>query len=299
MTLKEAIYLVRPYSLPASVSPVLVAVTAFLLEGSFQSTQSLWAGILCLLVALLGQCFCNVVNDVADFRSGADSGERKGFDRIVASGIISLKTAQKAALLLGIATVLVGLVVIFLSGNLWLLLLGVFVILGAYAYSAGPFPFAYHALGEVAVFVFYGLVATAGTYYVATGTISLNILLLGAAMGLASVNILLVNNYRDAESDAKVKKTTIAVLFGAELLPRLYTSNILLILLCLIPYYNWLNLLLIVPFFLFEIRLSKALKTLQGEALNRILEKTAKGVLLLSVSLILILLSYHLIPSLA
>lgn len=295
MTLKEAIYLVRPYSLPASTSPVLVAIATFLLEGSFLTTRSMWAGVLCFFVALIGQCFCNVVNDIADFKSGADQVERKGFERIVASGIVSLKIARRVAILLAIFTALTGALVVFLSGNLWLLLLGLFVLLGAYAYSAGPFPLAYNSLGEVAVFIFYGLVATMGTYYVATSMITRNIFLLGAAMGLASVNILLINNYRDAESDRKVGKKTIAVRFGEDLLPQLYTTNILLILLCIIPYYNWLTLLLIIPFFIFEMRLSKDMKREKGNALNRVLAKTAKGVLILAISLILILLAHHLI----
>lgn len=300
MTLKQAIYLVRPYSLPASVSPVLVGITYYLTEQSVFSLRAVWASILCLFVALLGQCFCNVINDVADYESGVDLNGRSGFDRIVASGKVSLKTAKKASWILAIVTAILGLLTIIVSGNLWLLLLGVFVLLGAYAYSAGPFPFAYHALGELAVFVFYGLVATMGTYYVATGQITLKIILLGMAMGLASVNILLVNNYRDVVEDREANKKTIAVIFGAELLPKLYSSNTLLILFCLIPFYNWLTLFLIIPFFLYEIRLSRRMMMLKGGALNKILSATAKGVLLLAITIIVFLLvnRFIVLPSL-
>lgn len=292
MTIKEAVYLVRPYSLPASISPVLVAITAFLTDGNYISIRTLLGGIGCFFVALFGQCFSNIVNDLADFETGADSVDRKGFDRIIASGIVEKKAAKQVAFVFALLTVIIGLLVILLVGNFWLLLLGLIVLWAAYSYTAGPFPLSYHALGEVAVFIFYGLVATIGPYYVATGMITWSICLLACAMGFASVNILLVNNYRDVASDAKVGKNTIAVRFGAELLPILYTTNILLVILCIIPYYNAVTILLIVPYFLFAMRLSRQMKTHTGAALNRTLSKTALSVLLLAMTLIVILLVY-------
>lgn len=290
MTTKEAIYLLRPYSLPASSSPVLVAIAAFAIEGSATSSRSFWAGVACLLVALLAQCFCNVVNDLADYKKGADLPSRKGFDRIVASGIVSYEAAMRVAVGLGIATAIVGLGVVLLASNWILLLLGALVLVGAVLYSAGPFAWAYNALGEVAVFLFYGLAATMGTYYVATNTLTWNIFFLGSAMGLASVNILLINNYRDAQHDAEVGKRTIAVLFGKELLPKIYSSNILLILLCIAPYYNAYTLLMVIPYFLHKIRLAKQVRVLEGEALNGVLARTAQAVLLLAVTLVAVLL---------
>lgn len=296
MTLKQIFYLTRPHTLPASVSPVIVGLLLAVMEGTHYTTPSLWAGVLCVFVATFAQALSNVVNDLADFKKGADVNRNAGFERLLASGRLSYNSVRNVAVGLVILTALLGLFVVALAGNWWLLLVGGVILLGAFMYSSGQYAFAYHGLGEVAVFLFFGWVAMGGTYYVMEGTITLNLVLLASAMGLANVNILLVNNYRDVEEDKASGKRTLAVRYGAELMPLLYSTNILLVTLLIIPYYNRFTIWLMIPFLLESLHLNKGLKHMEGKALNTVLSKTAKGVLLLAISLVAIIAIYNYLP---
>ena len=199
----------RPRTLPAAVAPVVVGSALAWRAGAFSEAASM----LCLAFSLLVQIGANFANDYYDFVHGADTRERVGPVRAVASGRVRPATMRRAMwLVLGLAFVM-GLALIA-WGGWWLVAVGVACIAGAIAYTGGPYPLGYHGLGDLFVFVFFGLVAVGVTFYVQAGRITLAALLAGAAIGALATNILLVNNYRDAASDARAGKRTVVVRFG-------------------------------------------------------------------------------------
>lgn len=272
----------RPKTLPASLSPVLVGSALAWREGLFRPVPAL----LCLGVALLAQIASNFANDYFDFKKGADTPGRMGPERAVASGWITPRAMLRAALLtLGVAC-LAGCMLLFYAG--WELIpVGVAIAICVLAYSAGPFPLAYNGLGDVCVLLFYGIVPVCFTYYVQTLSFSLLALLMSLAVGFLSVNILVVNNYRDyAEDKAAAKRTTI-VLFGRRFGRWLYLVNGLLSLLLAFPLLldtegsRW-KMVLLAGFFVLFIATWRELGRREGRALNRILAHTARNLFLFS-----------------
>ncbi len=199
----------RPRTLPAAVAPVLVGAGLAAHEGVFQPA----AAALCLGFALLVQIGTNFANDYYDFLRGADTAERVGPRRAVAAGLISPATMRRAMMATFAAAFLAGLGLIFWGGP-WLLAVGVASIACGIAYTGGPWPLAYHGLGDVFVFLFFGLVAVGGTYFVQAQRLTLDAVLAGVPVGLLAANILVVNNYRDVETDAKAGKRTLVVQLG-------------------------------------------------------------------------------------
>lgn len=199
----------RPRTLPAAVSPVLAGAALARHDGSFAPAPT----ALCLGFALLVQIGTNFANDYYDFVKGADTAARVGPRRAVAAGLIAPAAMKRAMLAVFAAAFLTGLGLVAWGGP-WLLAIGVASILCGYAYTGGPYPLAYHGLGDVFVFLFFGLVAVGGTYFVQTRSVTVDALLVGAAIGALSANILVVNNYRDVETDAAAGKRTLVVRFG-------------------------------------------------------------------------------------
>lgn len=199
----------RPRTLPAAVAPVLVGTALAWHDGRLVGG----AAVLCLVFALLVQIGTNFANDYFDFVKGADTAARVGPRRAVAAGLVSPATMKRAMILTFIAAFAAGLGLL-LWGGPWLLLIGVTSILCGIAYTGGPYPLAYHGLGDVFVFIFFGLVAVGGTYFVQAGAVTLDTLLAGTAIGALSANILVVNNYRDADTDAAAGKRTLVVRLG-------------------------------------------------------------------------------------
>ncbi len=199
----------RPRTLPAAVAPVLTG-TAF----AWRHGSVVWpAAAACLGFALLIQIGTNFANDYYDFVKGADTKERVGPRRAVASGLVSPAAMKLAAALTFTAAFLVGLSLLKYGG--WpLLAIGVASIVCGYAYTGGPYPLGYNGLGDVFVFVFFGLVAVGATYFVQAGRLVPDVWLGALAIGLLAANILLVNNYRDVETDARAGKRTTVVRFG-------------------------------------------------------------------------------------
>lgn len=201
----------RPKTLPAAVAPILVGTGVAIHEHGFHALSAVMA----LLTALLLQIAANFANDALDFKRGADTAERMGPTRVTSSGLISHRAVMIAtgvALALAIAT---GLVLVARGG--WpLLLLGIAAVICAVAYTGGPFPIGYLGLGEVFVFLFFGLAAVTGTAWVQT--LDLTPLALAAAIppGALAVGILIINNLRDLPTDAVAGKHTVAVRIGAE-----------------------------------------------------------------------------------
>lgn len=199
----------RPRTLPAAVAPVLIGTAFALRHGSV-----IWpAAAACLGFALLIQIGTNFANDYYDFIKGADTKERVGPRRAVASGLVPPATMKFAAALTFAAAFLVGLSLLKYGG--WpLLVIGVASIVCGYAYTGGPYPLGYNGLGDVFVFVFFGLVAVGATYFVQAGRLVPDVWLGAIAIGLLAANILLVNNYRDVTTDARAGKRTTVVRFG-------------------------------------------------------------------------------------
>lgn len=199
----------RPRTLPAAAAPVLVGAGLALRAGQFDAINAAAA----FFVALLLQIGANFANDLFDHERGSDPVERLGPARATAQGWLTPREMKFGiGLVFGLAALL-GLV-LYLDKGWPVLAIGLAAILAALAYTGGPFPYGYHALGDVFVFVFFGLVAVAGTYFVQAGDVSLTVVLSAVPMGLLIVNILVVNNLRDRVTDAAAKKRTLAVLLG-------------------------------------------------------------------------------------
>jgi 1,4-dihydroxy-2-naphthoate octaprenyltransferase len=199
----------RPRTLPAAVAPVLVGTAAAWREGKYDGA----AAGLCLLFAVLVQIGTNFANDYYDFIKGADTATRVGPKRAVASGLIPPATMKGALWVVFAAAFLSGLGLIAWGGP-WLLAVGVASILCGFAYTGGPFPLGYHGLGDVFVFVFFGLVAVCTTCFVQAGKVTLAAWLAAVPIGLLTANILVVNNYRDVDTDTVAGKRTLVVRFG-------------------------------------------------------------------------------------
>ncbi len=201
----------RPKTLPAAAATVIVGIALALADGSFRWLPACAA----LLAALLLQIGANFANDVFDYHRGADNSQRLGPLRVTQAGY--LKPGQVMAgmwLVFGLAALL-GLYLTWASGP-WVIVIGVLSILSAIIYTGGPFPIGYHGLGEVFVFLFFGLAAVCGTYYVQAVRVGLNVFASAVPMGLLTVAILVVNNLRDIDTDRLVGKRTLAVRLGKQ-----------------------------------------------------------------------------------
>ena len=188
----------RPRTLPAAVVPVTVGTAVAAAEGVVLSP--LRAG-LALLVALALQVAVNFANDLFDGLAGIDTEERVGPRRVVAAGLVTPLAMKRAlAVTLGVAAV-AGLALALLVDP-WLLLVGAVAIVATLGYSGGRRPYASRALGEVSVFVFFGLVATVGSAYVQTGRVTALAIAASLPVGLLAVGLLMINNVRDVDTDA-------------------------------------------------------------------------------------------------
>jgi 1,4-dihydroxy-2-naphthoate octaprenyltransferase len=199
----------RPRTLPAAVAPVLVGSALAGHDHRFNAP----AAALCLVFALLVQIGTNFANDYYDFIHGADTAARVGPRRAVAAGLVSPGVMRWATFAVFAAAFVIGLGLIHWGGP-WMLAVGVASILCGVAYTGGPWPLGYHGLGDLFVFIFFGLVAVTTTYFVQAGRVPGYAFLAAVPIGLLASNILLVNNYRDAETDAAANKRTLVVRFG-------------------------------------------------------------------------------------
>ena len=196
----------RPRTLPAAIAPVIVG-SAFA-SRDFSTTRSLLA----LVVALALQIGVNYANDYSDGIKGADS-DRVGPLRLVGSGVASACSVRNAAFISFLIAALAGLYLASLTS--WsLLFIGAAAIIAAWNYTGGSKPYGYSGFGEISVFIFFGIVATLGTYYVNALYLSKEAFLASLAMGSLACSILVLNNLRDREKDELVNKRTLAVIIG-------------------------------------------------------------------------------------
>jgi 1,4-dihydroxy-2-naphthoate polyprenyltransferase len=213
----------RPRTLPAAVAPVLVGTAA----ASRPVGDLEWGrAVLALVVALSLQIAVNYANDLFDGLRGVDTEARVGPRRAVASGLVTPRRMRAAMVVALAVAALAGLALAWLVG--WeLLLVGLAAILAALGYSGGPRPYASAGLGEVFVFVFFGVVATAGSAYVQDEAITLVVVLAAVAMGCFATALLVVNNLRDIPTDEAVGKVTLAVRLGEQRTRQLYRGLVL------------------------------------------------------------------------
>lgn len=270
--------LTRPKTLFSGLSSVLVAIFYAASLGAIDILRTL----LLIVVAVAAQIASNIANDLIDHRKGADTDERKGPLRPLSRGLISEREVR-LALYLSLAVLLTsGLWLIALS-SWWLLLVGLAVVLGVFAYSGGPYPLSYHGWGDAAVLVFFGWVPTVTSFYILRGyVLDQTLWQLATAIGLSSVNILVVNNYRDVAEDSKAGKRTLIVRMGQDFAPRLYLTCGLLSMGLLYPIYSFWGMLLLLPYVLLFSQTHRALQTGRGAELNGVLARTARNVFLLA-----------------
>jgi len=280
----------RPTTLLAAVVPVMVGSALAISMNKFFLPYSLVA----LLCSILIQIGTNFTNDLYDFLKGSDTVKRKGPRRVLASGLISVSEMRTAIILVFGLTFLLGLYLVYSVGIL-ILWVGIFSIFAGIIYTAGPYPLAYNGLGDIFVFIFFGIVGTMGTFYLHTQEISVLSFIVSIPVGALITNILVVNNFRDIEEDREANKRTLAVILGREF------SRWQFIILIILSYLTSLSLYLqfdfnfwiFLPFATIPISiiLIRMLYTFKGEELNKTLELSAKfaGIFGLCFSLSLIL----------
>jgi 1,4-dihydroxy-2-naphthoate octaprenyltransferase len=217
----------RPRTLPASTAPVLVGTAA----GAAHGGLALWRFLLALVVAVAVQVGVNFANDYFDGVRGVDTVTRAGPRRAVASGLVS-PPVMLGAVFVAIAVAAAAGLLLAATVSWWLLLVGLGSFVALLGYSGGPRPYASEGLGEVFVFIFFGLVATAGSAYVQHRQIPAAAWVGGVATGLLAVAILVVNNLRDVPTDAVAGKRTLAVRLGEARTRQLFVSLIALGLVC-------------------------------------------------------------------
>ena len=219
MNARSWIEATRLRTLPVSISGVIAGCGCAAYYDGFNAVPAL----ICLLFAIIAQIASNFANEYYDYAYGLDKKGRAGFRRGVTEGDISPKSMLAATWTLIAIDSLLGLILLH-WGGWWLILPGIAIAVFAIAYSAGPYPLSHHGLGDIAVIIFFGVVPVTLTCYVQTGqwnwhSISIPI---GATIGLMAANVLVVNNYRDADDDRVVGKHTTVVLWGRKFMSRVY-----------------------------------------------------------------------------
>jgi 1,4-dihydroxy-2-naphthoate polyprenyltransferase len=265
----------RPATLSAAAVPVLVGSAVAHRSGAFH-----WGPALAALIgALLLQIGANLANDVFDYEKGADTEERLGPTRTVQAGLLAPRAVRRAMMLVFVLALLVGVYLTAIAG-VAIVVIGLCSIAAALAYTGGPYPLGYHGLGDVFVLLFFGFVAVSGTAFVQVGTVPPLALWASVPVGALATAILVVNNVRDRETDARAGKRTLAVRLGraggiAEywlLLGAAYAIPAFLFLTRQAGAWVLLPLLTVVP----GVLLGRQIAKNEGRALNPTLVQTAK-----------------------
>lgn len=227
-TLRDWIGGARIRTLPLAISPVALGTAAAYAAEAFEAWHWVRA-LLCLAVALGLQIGVNFANDYSDGVRGTDA-RRVGPARLTGSGAATPKTVLAVALVFFALAAAAGVVLVVLSEQYWLLAVGAACLLAAWFYTGGKHPYGYYGLGELFVFVFFGVVATAGTTFVQVGLVNLESWISGVAAGLLASAVLISNNLRDLDQDRMAGKRTLTVLIGS------LASRILFTVFTLVPF---------------------------------------------------------------
>lgn len=211
----------RPPTLLASVSPVLVGTGAAVGAGAFRAD----AFVVTLATALLLNIAVNFANDASDHARGADTEHRIGPRRAVAGGLLTPRQVWAGTAVVVALAAAGGVYLAIISG--WLIIvIGVAALVAAFAYTGGPWPYGYHGLGELSVFLFFGVAAVTGSRYVHDATIPADALALSVPVGLLAAAILVANNVRDIDTDRLAGKRTLAVMLGRDRTRGLFAALI-------------------------------------------------------------------------
>ena len=289
----------RLRTLPVSLSGALIALGFAKWNHCFRLVPA----ILCIVFALLAQIVSNFTNEYYDYKRGADKKGRVGPRRGVTEGDIKPRTLKIATYATLAVACGVGLAMLPYApaGKWWVLVLvGVVTAVGALAYSTGPYPLSYHTLGELAVFIFYGIIPVNFTYYVVAGGFDPFVMMASICIGFMGVNVLLVNNYRDEADDREAGKRTSVVVFGkqAGLVAYLFNGYIGFAVMAAL----WLRMFFTMPLWaLFAPVIYLILHTLTwlqlrkrtGAALNPLLGATARNMLIFTILLLIPLVIYN------
>ena len=288
----------RLRTLPVSLSGVIIAIGLAVNQNHFKWVPAL----LCLVFALLAQIVSNTANEYFDYLKGTDKPGRVGPRRGVTEGDIKPNTLRNVTFgLLALAGV-VGCCLIPYVGW-WLLPVGIVIALAALAYSTGPYPLSYHGLGELTVFIFFGLVPVNLTYYVMSLRFESIVVLFSIAIGLLAVNVLLVNNYRDMDDDREAGKRTSVVIFGRKAAAFAYLLNGYMamavltafwLLIALFKVFPLWSLLIPVFYLVLHTHTWNKLRHHDGAALNPLLGETARNMLIFTLLITIVLIAYPL-----
>lgn len=280
MNLSNWILAARPKTLPAAIIPVLVGSALAYNDDLFD----FWPAFIALFCAIIIQIGTNFANDYYDFKKGTDSDQRIGFQRATSSGLISEHAMFKATYLtMGLAFVC-GLYLVWHAG--WIvLLIGVLSLIFGILYTGGPYPLGYNGLGDIFVFVFFGVIAVATTYFVQTLTWSEVSFWASLSVGALATNILVINNLRDVETDVLTGKRTLGVLLGEKALKYEYLLMVFIafsipVILFLEFNFSATVLLPFLSFPLFILLLKETFFFADRKNLNNTLVKTAMGMTL-------------------
>lgn len=286
----------RLRTLPVSMSGVIIAIGIAKWHHQFKWLPAL----LCLAFALLAQIASNTANEYFDYKKGTDKPGRVGPRRGVTEGDIRPETLRNVTFgLLALAGVVGCCLIPY--GGWWLLPVGIVIALAALAYSTGPYPLSYHGLGELTVFIFFGLVPVNLTYYVMALRFDPLVLLFSIAIGLLGVNVLLVNNYRDVEDDREAGKKTQTVMRGRPITAFAYLLNgylgmaILAVFWFMIGYMHLLptwTLVIPVLYLVMHTATWHKLRHRDGAALNPLLGATARNMLIFTLLFTIVFIIY-------
>lgn len=276
---------IRPKTFGVAVAPVLASLAVCLSDTGIINPLT---AILTGLLAIVMQAITNMENDAGYTKRKAERSNRKGEPRATSLGLLSIKEVELGIRIAAVIGIAITLYFIYLT-HWFFLFITLASIAAAYLYMGGPRPIAYSPYGEIVVFIFFGLVATSGTYYLQVQDISVNILIVGCALGLIASAVLCVNNFRDREHDESIRRYTMAVVLGRSLTIAAYRLMLFVpyaLILCIVVM-DWTR----YPYLLVFITLIKAwrlpldLATKSGYELNSTVFATVKLEVLFALTL--------------
>lgn len=276
---------VRPKTMSGAAVPVLIGTALAAADGRF-----VWfPALICLIFAGLMQVAANFINDLFDYLKGTDREDRLGPERACAQGWISPRAMKVGIVVTVVLACAIGLLLLY-YGGIELVFVGAACVLFAFFYTTGPYPLSYHGWGDVLVFLFFGLIPVCGTYYVQAGVPTKEVIVAAVACGAVIDTLLVVNNYRDREADARSGKRSVVVRFGEPFGRYLYlflgimAAVLEVWVLVRMDVAWWLYGAVVLYLLLHVLTWREMVRIFQGKALNRILGATSRNMLLFGIT---------------
>lgn len=294
--IKTWIQAARLRTLPLAASGIIAGAALAWYNDAFSWAISFWA----LIVALMLQILSNFANDYGDFTKGTDNEDRVGPERTMQSGAIKKNEMQKAMATMVVIALVAGFYLLFIASQtlgsiVWLVFggLGVMAIMAAILYTVGKRAYGYFGLGDIMVFLFFGLASVLGTYYLNTGHVPLEAWLVGAGIGFLSTGVLNLNNMRDIDNDVASGKKTLASRLGFEKAKFYHTVLVVMGIYCilltgwLLKFDLWFLIILILPSVKLYNDMLQVRKTMDKNQLDPFLKKLSLGTFLLTLVFVL------------